>query len=129
MSSFWFVIKQKLITNEISIFSNNSHLKWRVGLSDTILKRDHPSQICFNLVQRFQRRRFKCDSLRRTTDAKWWQKLTWPLARWAKNCFYNEITLLICALNDHKNFRNYNINMEVLYFLGYWIYMDHRSSS
>jgi hypothetical protein len=20
---------------------------------------------------------------RRTTDAKWWQKLTWPLARWA----------------------------------------------
>ena len=22
---------------------------------------DHPSQICFNLVQRFQRRRFKCD--------------------------------------------------------------------
>jgi hypothetical protein len=21
----------------------------------------------------------------RTTDAKWWQKLTWPLARWAKN--------------------------------------------
>ena len=24
---------------------------------------DHPSQICFNLVQRFQRRRFKCDLL------------------------------------------------------------------
>ena len=23
----------------------------------------HPSQICFNLVQRFQRRRFKCDLL------------------------------------------------------------------
>ena len=23
--------------------------------------KDHPSQICFNLVQRFQRRRFKCD--------------------------------------------------------------------
>jgi hypothetical protein len=20
----------------------------------------------------------------RRTDAKWWQKLTWPLARWAK---------------------------------------------
>jgi hypothetical protein len=39
----------------------------------------------FNLVLQFQRRRFKCESLRRTTDAKWWQKLTWPLARWAKN--------------------------------------------
>ena len=23
--------------------------------------KDHPSHICFNLVQRFQRRRFKCD--------------------------------------------------------------------
>jgi hypothetical protein len=27
------------------------------------LPKDHPSQICFNLVQRFQRRRFKCDLL------------------------------------------------------------------
>jgi hypothetical protein len=25
--------------------------------------RDHPCQVCFNLVQRFQRRRFKCDLL------------------------------------------------------------------
>jgi hypothetical protein len=25
--------------------------------------KDHPSQICFNLVQGFQRRRFKCDLL------------------------------------------------------------------
>ena len=25
--------------------------------------KDHPSQIYFNLVQRFQRRRFKCDLL------------------------------------------------------------------
>ena len=25
--------------------------------------KDHPSQICFNLVQRFQRRRFECDLL------------------------------------------------------------------
>jgi hypothetical protein len=47
--------------------------------------KDHPCQVWFNLVQGFQRR-FKCESLRRTTtDAKWWQKLTWPLARWAKN--------------------------------------------
>jgi hypothetical protein len=28
------------------------------------------SQVWFNLVQGFQRRRFKCESLRRTTDAK-----------------------------------------------------------
>jgi hypothetical protein len=25
--------------------------------------------------------------LRHTTDAKWWQKLTWPLTRWAKKAF------------------------------------------
>jgi hypothetical protein len=30
----------------------------------------------------FQRRRLKCEKI---TDAKWWQKLTLPLARWAKN--------------------------------------------
>ena len=46
--------------------------------------KDHPCQAWFNLVQGFQRRRFKCESLRQTDDrrqvmAK--QKLTWPLAR------------------------------------------------
>ena len=28
--------------------------------------KDHPCQVCFKLVQGFQRRRFKCESLRRT---------------------------------------------------------------
>ena len=45
MSSFWFVIKQKLTTKEISIFSNSSHFEWRAGLSDTILKGTHPRTI------------------------------------------------------------------------------------
>ena len=45
MSSFWFVIKQKLTTKEISIFSNSSHFEWRVGLLDSILKEDHPRTI------------------------------------------------------------------------------------
>jgi hypothetical protein len=30
---------------EISIFSNSSHLEWRVELSDTILKGAHPGTI------------------------------------------------------------------------------------
>jgi hypothetical protein len=34
LSSFLFVIKQKLTTKEISIFSNSSHFEWRAGLSD-----------------------------------------------------------------------------------------------
>ena len=32
--------------------------------------RDHPCQVWFNLVQGFQRRRFKCESLRHTTDRR-----------------------------------------------------------
>jgi hypothetical protein len=34
-----------LTTKEISIFSNSSHFEWRAGLSDTILKGDHPRTI------------------------------------------------------------------------------------
>jgi hypothetical protein len=45
-------------------------------------------QVSVHMVEGFQRRRLKCEKLtddrRRTTDAKWWQKLTLPLARWAK---------------------------------------------
>jgi hypothetical protein len=32
--------------------------------------KDHPCQVWFNLVQGFQRRRFKSESLRRTTDGR-----------------------------------------------------------
>ena len=34
-----------MTTKEISIFSNSSHFEWRVGLSNTILKGDHPRTI------------------------------------------------------------------------------------
>jgi hypothetical protein len=49
---------------------------------------DASYQVSVHLTEVFQRRRLKCEKLmddrRRTTDAKWWQKLTLPLARWAK---------------------------------------------
>jgi hypothetical protein len=32
--------------------------------------KDHPCHVWFNLVQGFQRRRFKCENLRRTTDGR-----------------------------------------------------------
>jgi hypothetical protein len=74
MSSFWLKLKQQWTIEEISIFSNSSHLEWRVELSDTILKGTHPgtipARLGFNLVQRFQRRRFKCESLRCTMDGR-----------------------------------------------------------
>jgi hypothetical protein len=45
LSSFWFIIKQQLTIEEISIFSNSSHLEWRAELSDTILKWEYPRTI------------------------------------------------------------------------------------
>jgi hypothetical protein len=35
-------LKQQWTIEEISIFINSSHLEWRAGLSDTILKGTHP---------------------------------------------------------------------------------------
>jgi hypothetical protein len=43
--SFWFIIKQQWTIEEISIFSNSSHLEWKVGLSDTNFKGTHPGTI------------------------------------------------------------------------------------
>ena len=63
LGTFWLKIEQFWPFEEISIFSNSGHLEWRAGLSDTILKGTHPCQVWFNLVQGFQRRRFKCESL------------------------------------------------------------------
>jgi hypothetical protein len=45
LSSFWLILKQQWTIEEISIFSNTSHLEWRVGLSDTIFKGNHPGTI------------------------------------------------------------------------------------
>ena len=39
---------------------------------------EHSYKIWFKLAQWFHRRRLKCKSLWTTTDAKWWQYLTWP---------------------------------------------------
>jgi hypothetical protein len=45
LGTFWLKIEQFWPFEEISIFSNSSHLEWRAGLSDTILKRTHPRTI------------------------------------------------------------------------------------
>jgi hypothetical protein len=89
------IIEQQWTIEEIYIFCNSSHLEWRAGLSDTILKGTHPRTIParFGLIWF---RGFRGEDLNvkvydvRQTDAKWWQKLTRPLARWAKKpCFKN----------------------------------------
>ena len=45
LSSFWFILKQQWTIEEIYIFCNSSHLEWRAGLSDPILKGTHPKTI------------------------------------------------------------------------------------
>ena len=42
------IIKQQWTIEEISIFSNSSHLEWRAGVSDTILKGTYPAR--FGLI-------------------------------------------------------------------------------
>jgi hypothetical protein len=41
LGTFWLKIEQFWPFEEISIFSNSSHLEWRAGLSDTSLKWDY----------------------------------------------------------------------------------------
>jgi len=45
---------------------------------------DAPYQVSVHLAKQFQMRRVKCEKLV-TIHVKWWRKLTWPLARWAKD--------------------------------------------
>jgi hypothetical protein len=48
LSSIRFIIKQQWTIEEMPIFSNISHLEWRAGLSDTILKGTIPAR--FGLI-------------------------------------------------------------------------------
>jgi hypothetical protein len=63
---------------------SNQHQKHNSGRGPSS---EHFWQVWLISVQRFERRRFKCEKLMdgRTTDAYQWQKLTWPMVRWAKN--------------------------------------------
>ena len=95
LSSFWLVLKQhchwtiKISSPFFYFYLASWRSYWlEVGITGHNFGRgpskDHSTKVWLQLAQWFLRRRFKCESLRRTMDAKWWQKLTWPLARWAK---------------------------------------------
>jgi hypothetical protein len=45
LGTFWLKIEQFWPFEEISIFSKSGHLEWRAGLSDTILKGNHPGTL------------------------------------------------------------------------------------
>ena len=65
-------------------------------------------QVSVHLAKGFQRRRLKCEKLtddrRWTTDAKWWQMLTLPLARWAKT---NDIKKKFHENQKKKRYTNF----------------------
>jgi hypothetical protein len=101
---------------------NKNGLWWPCLLTDrdkmTILYRgpsiDASYQVSVHLAEGFQRRRLKCEKLR-TTDTKWWQKLTLPLARWAKKVmiFANKIM----SINTHISLPvSENVYGNVLFF-------------
>jgi hypothetical protein len=66
--------------------------------------KDHPCQVWFNLVQRFQRRRFKCESVKRqinvtiTTKFFYWLKL----ARWFNDCYYVYLSQVTSHIFSNK---------------------------
>ena len=121
MSSFWFVIKRKLTTKEISIFSNSSHFEWRAGLSDTILKGDNPRTI----PAKFALIWFWGFNGRTTTDTKWWPgELKKQYLYWMKN----KISIY------PPNMRNYEIwapfwNKIAIFLKGPPITISHSPSS
>ena len=58
---------------------SNQHQKHQSGRGPS---NEHFWQVWLKSVQQIQRRIFKCEKL---MDAYPWQKLTWSMARWAKN--------------------------------------------
>ena len=95
MSSFWLILKQQWTIDEIYIFINSSHLEWRAGLSDTILKGTHPRTIParFGLISV---RGFRGEDLNvkvydgQTDDRRQvMAKAHMALARWAKKASFS----------------------------------------
>jgi len=70
---------------------------------------DASFQVSVHLAKRLQRRRLQCEKLTddrwQTTDAKWWQKLAVPLARWANDTESNHYLCYVVPSSPcHSNF-------------------------
>jgi hypothetical protein len=106
LCSFRFIIKQQWTIEEISILSNSSHLEWRAGLSDIILKRTHPRTIParFGLIWF---RGFRGEDLNvKVYDVRWTPSdgksshSLWPgeLKKfWLFQVFYHYVLLIVAA--------------------------------
>ena len=72
---------------------------------------DASYQISDQLALRFQRRRLKCEKL--MDDAKWWQKVTLHLARWANNNPNQPDIIFVYCFHMHKLFDSINHIIDV----------------
>jgi hypothetical protein len=61
LSSFWFILKQQFLFLVTAAILNGGRAVGHNFERDP--PKDHPCQVWFNLVQWFQRKRFKCDLL------------------------------------------------------------------
>ena len=55
----------------------------------------------------------------RTTDAYPWQKLTWPLARWAKNklCSFYDVAMIIFVVRTRFLIYSFDLNVSIVLIL------------
>ena len=78
---------------------------------------DASYQVSVHMAEGFQSRRLKCEKLtddrQQTTDTKWWQKLTLPLASWAKNILLKHM-LMKDILSAYIRKLTYNIYFSSL---------------
>jgi len=77
-----------------NIFSNSSHLEWKVGLWNTFERGPSQPNLVWYMVQWFQRRIFQCDSLQCTKNVQWtdWHGRTSSDAKSKHGLLQDELT-------------------------------------
>ena len=86
-------------------------------------------QVSVHMIEGFQRRILKCEKL---TDAKWWQKFTLPLARWANNKktfilgYHNKILLAIKCYIYTCRCLSKNLALSALIYILQYLYSTER---
>ena len=115
MSSFWLALKQqwtiKISSHLFSIFSLAAILVGSRDQQTQFWKRAmqipfHQSLVAIGPM--VSEEKFKVYEGR--TDAKWWQKFTWPLARWAKIGHVPQKITILKWICDHVNLNPIKFN-------------------